>query len=144
MSNNIHINLLIFIILVIIPYGIEYSENYNILINRPDASLVLLFHHIGSAYIYFGSILFGFYKFHILVCLFVLVMWIKSKFNCVITEMYNKMININPNDKLKDITYYISKITEIQYLHIFVLIGVLFYDVDNIFKSIAIKHGKLN
>ena len=38
MSNNIYINLLIFIILVIIPYGIEYSENYNILINRTDAS----------------------------------------------------------------------------------------------------------
>ena len=52
------------------------------------------------------------------------------------------MININPNDKLKDITYYISKITEIKYLHIFVLIGILFYDVDNIFKSIAISDGK--
>ena len=125
MSNNIYINLLIFIILVIIPYGIEYSENYNLLINRIDASLVLLLHHIGSAYIYFGSILLGFYKFHILVCLLVLIMWVKSKFHCVITEMYNKMININPNDKLKDITYYISKITEIKYLHIFIV--MLYY-----------------
>ena len=142
MPYKIYINIIIFIILVTIPYIIEYNKNYNKLINRLDAAGLLLFHHIMSVYLIFGSILFGFYKIHFIIALITIGVWIKGQFYCVITKTYNKMININPNETFKDISYYLRKYSRIKYVHILIIIGALFYDLDNIFKSIAIKDGK--
>ena len=144
MSNKIYINLLIFIILVIIPYSIEYNENHNQLFNVIDANIILLLHHVASVYLIFGSILFGYYKIHLIISLITIGIWIKGKFNCIITKTYNKLININPNEPFKDISYYLSKYTKIKYINVYLTIAAIFYDVDNIFKSIAIKHGKIN
>tara|TARA_B100001250_G_scaffold406615_1_gene425981 strand:+ start:90 stop:509 length:420 start_codon:yes stop_codon:yes gene_type:complete len=135
--NKILLKILVFLSLVLIPYTIEYKMNENALNKRLDAAILLLVHHIGSVYLYFGSLIFGFYSFHFVYTTIVVVFWIKGQFYCSITNAYNNMIKIKSRENFKDIPYYLKKITKIKYTQLLIAMGIMFYDIDRIFYQLT-------
>ena len=78
-------------------------------------------HHLFSNYLWFGSIIFGNYKTHLVVILLVLFGW-RYNGGCVLTHMYNKACGIKKTMNHKDIAYNFIMKTNISYYQ---LLGIL-------------------
>ena len=118
--------LIIFLLLAILPYSIDiYKHN---LINNKPALIILLIHYFLSTYLYFGSLIFGYYGIHGLFIIISIAIFIKSKFKCPLTNIYNDILGKPHKSLLQDIPYYIYKATGIKYIHLYILLIILFYD----------------
>lgn len=61
-------------------------------------------HHLFSTYLWFGSLIFGNYKTHLIIVLLVLYGWYYNG-GCVVTHMYNEACGIKKSTNHKDIMY---------------------------------------
>ncbi len=95
--------------------------------------LISFLHNLGSIYIVFGSLLFGYYLLHLLICIIVVVLWKIIKM-CPVTIYYNELCNIKKDRPFHDIFYMINKTMKIPYLRYITIIIVSLYDIKNILR----------
>lgn len=95
--------------------------------------LISFLHNLGSIYIVFGSLLFGYYLLHLLICIGVVVLWHFTN-TCIITMYYNQLCNLKRDRPFHDIFYMINKTMKIPYLRYIIIIIVSLYDIKNILR----------
>ena len=132
MKNTISsINLIIYFFISIVSFLYDQSTT-----NCKTISLYTyinsFFHHLISSYLWFGSLIFGNYKTHLVVVLLVLFGW-QYNGGCIITHMYNKACGIKKSNNHKDITYNFLNKTGITYYQL-ISIVILF---DTYFSLIS-------
>lgn len=91
--------------------------------------LISLLHHIGSMYVVFGSLFFGYYLFHLIVVVITASLWQVFNDQCVVTIYYNKLCGLPKKSAHKDLVYLLNQIIRQKYLHHFVAFSVIAFDV---------------
>lgn len=95
--------------------------------------LISFLHNLGSIYIVFGSLLFGYYLLHLLICIGVVVLWHFTN-TCIITIYYNQLCNLKRDRPFHDIFHMINKTMKIPYLNYILIFTVALYDIKNILR----------
>jgi len=93
------------------------------------AYLINFFHHFGSNYLYFGSIIFGNYDTHLLITGVTFLGWILFGWKCLLTIYYNKGCNIPIERPHEDLVYRLLKIIPIGFYNMIYLL--ISYDLYN-------------
>jgi len=91
--------------------------------------LINFFHHFGSNYLYFGSILFGNYDTHLLIIAATYAGWALLGWKCFLTMYYNRGCNIPIERPHEDIVYRLLKIMPINAYN--VIYTLILYDLYN-------------
>jgi hypothetical protein len=97
---------------------------------------IFLLHHMIDVYGYFGIFInetINETKFHVLMILVILLHWYFNNYQCEITKKLNQLCDRDHNEWEYNIVGIISKHTGIYYLHSYLLIGILIYDLNIIF-----------
>ena len=117
----------IFIFLVIISFSIEryYITCYNITLYTIGLSII---HHIFSVYLYFGTFIFKFYLFNILIGFATIFGWFLFKNRCFLSIYYNKLCGIPKKEQFHDIINYTNKFIKIPNLHYYILFLIFIYN----------------
>ena len=125
-------NLQIYIFIVLISYTSELA--YNDCKQKTVVTYTIsLLHNFGSIYLYYGSLLFGFYKLHLLILLGTLIGWYLNQNRCILTDYYNKLCKIKSKSPFKDINYRInSSILKVNNFHLWLAGFALLYDIYHI------------
>ena len=89
-------------------------------------------HHIISMYLWFGSIIFGKYKYHLLFLGIVLTFQYFNKWKCPITLEYNKQCGFHVSENHKDIIYWINKNIFSHFPYYTFLKLLVLYDIFNL------------
>ena len=97
--------------------------------------LISLLHHIGSMYIVFGSLFFGNYLFHLIVVITTVSLWQVFNNQCVLTIYYNKLCGLPKKSAHKDLVYLLNQIIKQKYLHYFVALSIIGFDVFMILRK---------
>ena len=95
---------------------------------------ISLLHNFGSIYLIFGSLLFGYYIFHLLCIIIVVFLW-KLLGICIITQYYNNLCKISKNRPFHDIFYLTNKKLKIPYFSYILAFCVALYDIKKISES---------
>lgn len=121
---NLKNNLVIYFTLVVISFSIE---RYFISCNHssPYTLSISFIHHMFAVYLYFGSFIFGFYLFNIVVGLLTLFGWYLFGNRCFLSIYYNKICNIDEKVQFHDIINLINKFLQVPNLHYYIL-GIIF------------------
>lgn len=98
----------IFILIVIISFTLD-NVLFQCSIPSPITFINNFVHHIISMYLWFGSIIFGKYIYHLLFLCVVLIFQYYHKWKCPITLEYNKQCGFILKENHKDIIYWINK-----------------------------------
>ena len=119
--------LYIFFILVTISFLIEryYVECKNYSIYTISLSLL---HHIFSVYLYFGTFIFRYYIFNIVIGLLTLFGWIILGNRCFLTLYYNNICGIDKKIQFHDIINFTNKFLKIDYFHYYILTFIFIYN----------------
>jgi hypothetical protein len=131
--------LILFFIITLISFSLEESKK---LCPKPTyyTRIVSFFHHTISIYSVLGSLLFKNYVFHSLSILIAYLGWIISKDNtCILTVYYNRLCDIQENEKFKDIFYYLNEILKIKYFRYILVYLLLFYNFINIILNTNLR-----
>ena len=107
-------------------YENAYIQNCN---KNLITYLISFLHHIGSMYVVFGSLFFGYYLFHLIVVVITASLWQVFNDQCVVTIYYNKLCGLPKKSAHKDLVYLLNQIIQQKYLHHFVAISVIAFDV---------------
>ena len=107
-------------------YENAYLQNCN---KNLITYLISFLHHIGSMYVVFGSLFFGYYLFHLIVVVITASLWQVFNDQCVVTIYYNKLCGLPKKSAHKDLVYLLNQIIQQKYLHHFVAISVIAFDV---------------
>ena len=135
------IPIILFLILVIISFLYEnlYLKNCN---KTLYTYFVSLLHHIGSIYVIFGSVFFNNYIFHVLIVIFIVLLWKIFNGRCIITLYYNKLCGLPKKSNHKDILYFINSIINVKNFHYYVAGIVVIFDLFMILRN-NVKPRKL-
>jgi hypothetical protein len=117
-------------LLVALPYFTTCKN-----INFITVSIFLL-HHIIDVYGYFGIFINETIvetEFHVLMILVILLHWYFNNYQCAITRKLNQLCERDHNSWEYNIVGIISTHTGIHYLHTYLLIGILIYDLNIIY-----------
>ena len=119
--------LYIFFILVTISFLIEryYVECKNYSIYTTSLSLL---HHIFSVYLYFGTLIFRYYIFNIIICLLTIFGWSIFGNRCFLTLYYNNICGIDKKIQFHDIINFTNKFFKIDYFHYYILTFIFIYN----------------
>jgi hypothetical protein len=98
----------VFILIVILSFTLD-NVLFQCSLPTPNTFLNNFVHHIISMYLWFGSLIFGNYLYHLLFLCVVLVFQYYNKWKCPITIEYNKQCGFNLKEHHKDIIYWINK-----------------------------------
>ena len=119
--------LFIFFILVAISFLIErfYVEcknysNYTIFLS--------LLHHVFSVYLYFGTFIFRYYLFNIIIGLLTIFAWILFGNRCFLSLYYNNLCGIDKNVQFHDIVNFTNKFLKIDNFHYYILGFIFIYN----------------
>ena len=125
-------NLQIYIFIVLISYISELA--YNDCKKKTVVTYIISFlHHFGSIYLYYGALLFGHYKLHLLIMVGITIGWALNNNRCVLTQYYNRLCKIEENSFFKDINYRInSSILKVNNFHLWLAGFALLYDIYHI------------
>lgn len=125
-----NINILIFILLIILQYLLDNNKNKNLYI-----LLLIIIHHIINIYVIYGSILFGYYKIHVIIVLIGFLIHLFYR-RCPITIYTNKLSNNNEKKKfetfLNHIINFFNLNIDIKLVYYTLLIIIIIYDLYNI------------
>jgi hypothetical protein len=130
---NIKLFLLFYIfqILLAIPY-FQTCANINL-----TTILIFLIHHVIDVYGYFGifvnETLFD-YQLHLFAIIIVLTHWFTNNYKCEVTIKLNELCERDTNAWEYNIVGIISENTGIYYLHSYLLLGLLIYDIHKIYS----------
>ena len=100
-------------------------------------TLISIFHNYGSIYLVFGSLLFGYHLFHLLILIITVILWEKYTM-CIFTLYYNKLCKIPKNRPFHDIFFQINKKLQIPYFKYILAFLVILYDIKNILNNYKI------
>lgn len=122
-----------FLFIVVLSFFIDKylylcEKNESISIN-----LLHIIHHFLSNYLFFGSLIFGYYKYHLFVVTVVILHWLLNDDKCFITVIYNKSCNFDTDTRHRDLAYHIQKLVNLNMYTMLFLIVV--YDIYMIFKK---------
>lgn len=107
-------------------YPCEKKEDISI-------NLMHILHHFLSNYLFFGSLIFGYYKYHLLIIAVAVIHWLLNDDKCIITLIYNKSCGFKASMRHRDIAYHIQELIN---LDVFVMLFIIvLYDVYMIYKS---------
>ena len=124
-------NIIIFLTFLLLQYIIDRLTST---CDTKTGELLLFIHHIVSAYIYMGGILFN-PLYHLIFIIITMVHWITNNNRCALTVKTNQYCGYSEDKKFRDFLYYtnISKIfPNILYL---ILIAYVIYDGYRIYKK---------
>lgn len=96
--------------------------------------LISILHNYGSIYLFFGSALFGYYLFHLLILIIVVVLW-KIHSMCFVTRYYNNLCKISEKRPFHDIFFFINKQLKIPNFHYLMVFIVCLYNIKKILYS---------
>ena len=102
---------------------------------KPEVSLVHWMHHVYSAYLWFGVILFGFDPYyHLVVSIITFSLWNIFGWKCFVTMFTNELCGRDIDDNHDDIMNLISRAacSSVDY-YVFVILAIL-VDLFYIFK----------
>lgn len=124
---NKKFSIIIFILIVIISNLLHNKTKTEDILKREDMKIKIInfIHHITSNYLYFGSILFGYYKLHLTIIIFMIGLWYLTDDVCPVSTYINKKTNQKYKTRFKDLAYHIESYTKIN-LHYFLLIIIIF------------------
>jgi hypothetical protein len=98
---------------------------------------IFLLHHMVDVYGYFGifinETLFD-YQFHLVMILLILLHWYTNNYSCTVTVKLNELCNRDLNTWEYNIVGLLSEYTNIYYLHTYILIGLVLYDLIKIYN----------
>lgn len=96
-------------------------------------NLMHILHHIFSNYLFFGSLLFGYYKYHLFFVTIGVLHWLFNDDKCIITVIYNKSCGFKVSMRHRDIAYHIQKLIN---LNVFVMLSIIIlYDIYMIYMK---------
>ena len=96
-------------------------------------NLLHIIHHFLSNYLFFGSLIFGYYKYHLFLVGVVVLHWLLNDDKCFITVLYNKNCNFDTDTRHRDIAYHIQELVNVNmYAMLFIIV---LYDIYMIFKK---------
>jgi len=123
-----HKKIILYLVLVIISFSLERK---NVKCNKETLQTILisLTHHFFSVYIYFGTFIFKFYKFNLLVIFVTILGWLVNRNRCFLTLYYNQLCDIPPEQSFYDITYEVNKILKLKNLHYYILAIIMIYNI---------------
>lgn len=126
---------IIYILLSFLSFFLHYNSytSYNKKKITLKIIIIEFLHSFISIYLYFGSLLFGYYEIHTIIIILLLIMWKFFKGKCPITIYINNEMNQDKNTRFRDIGYHIEKQTNINFYIIIMII--LFYNIYNIIKN---------
>jgi len=129
----------IYLIIVFVSFILEQSKSPCKYLTY-QSILLSFIHHTISNYSYFGSLLFGYHKFHLLFLFSVFIGWVLMykfgyKFTCILTYYYNNLCGFDKYAHFNDIVYYIRRALNIKKPSTIGYIIVLVYDILTIYKS---------
>ena len=126
MNNNI----IIFLLAGLFSFFIEHQTKSGCK-ETFKTTLISLLHNYGSIYLVFGSLLFGYYLFHLLILIIVVVLW-KVYSTCFVTKYYNNLCKISPDRPFHDIFFLINKQLKIPYFRHLLAFIVCLYNIKKI------------
>ena len=97
---------------------------------------IFLLHHMIDVYGYFGIFINETIietKFHVFMIFVILLHWYFNNYQCEITKKLNQLCDRDHNAWEYNIVGIISKHIGIYYLHSYLLIGILIYDLNIIY-----------
>ena len=128
-----NIKFFIFFYILQICIALPYFKTCNN-INFITLSIFLL-HHIVDVYGYFGvfinETIFE-YQLHLFMTLLILLHWYTNNYKCNITVKLNELCNRDLDTWEYNIVGLISQSTGIYYLHTYILIGIILYNLTKI------------
>lgn len=96
---------------------------------------IFLLHHVIDVYGFFGifvnETVFE-YKFHLFMILVVLTHWYTNNYKCEVTRKLNELCERDPNEWEYNLVGKIVDHTGIYYLHTYLLLGLIIYDIYKI------------
>ena len=129
LKNKVYIFLLIGILSFLIDkylYPCEKEEDVEI-------NFMHMIHHILSNYLFFGSLIFGYYKYHLFFIAVAILHWLFNDNKCIISVVYNKNCGFEINTRHRDIAYHIQKLININ---VFVMLFIIvLYDIYMIYSK---------
>ena len=129
-----NIKTLLFFYLLQIFIALPYFKSCNN-INFSTVSIFLL-HHIIDVYGYFGifinETIFE-YQFHLFMILLILLHWYTNSYTCAVTVKLNELCNRDLDTWEFNIVGILSEYTNIYYLHTYILIALVLYDINKIY-----------
>jgi hypothetical protein len=87
------------------------------------------FHHILSMYLWFGSLIFGHYKLHLLFLATVLSFQYFYGWKCVITLEYNKACSFTKDEHHKDVIFFLGNLMPLNFPYYKLIVLLVLYDV---------------
>jgi hypothetical protein len=129
LKNKIYIFLLIGLLSFLIDKYLYPSKKEEYI----SINLMHMIHHFLSNYLFFGSLIFGYYKYHLLIVAITVLHWLLNDDKCIISVIYNKNCGFEEDTRHRDIAYHIQKLININ---IFVMLSIIvLYDVYMIYKN---------
>jgi hypothetical protein len=129
-----NIKFFIFFYILQICIALPYFKTCNN-INFITLSIFLL-HHIVDVYGYFGvfinETIFE-YQLHLFMTLLILLHWYTNNYKCYVTVKLNELCKRDLNTWEYNIVGLISTYTNIYYLHSYILIAIILYDITKIY-----------
>jgi hypothetical protein len=128
------LNTIIFIIISLFSFYLTYTSYDKIKIKNLTYKIVIidLLHSFTSIYLYLGSLLFGYYKFHSLVIFTMFIIWFVFDNRCPVTLYINKQTKQEKKTPFKDIIYHLGLN---HYLLLYIVLVYNFYKL-NYFKAL--------
>jgi len=131
-------NSIIYLCLVFFSFMLEQLY-YPCKKSKVNFILMSLFHHFFSMYLFFGSLLFKNYRFHLSIVLITIILWYIYNDRCFYLVIYNNKCGFKENRKFYDIINILNDITfKIKNFYYYVTYIVVFYDILNIYKFLAL------
>lgn len=101
--------------------------------------ILIILHHALQLFFFFGSLVFGYHEYHLVIVFVSLLVHIKQK-RCPITIVHNKLCGFETNNPLitiinRIVPNYPDNGKETVYLYYLLLICVIVYDFIGIYKT---------
>lgn len=116
-----------FLILVVVSFSIE---RYYLTCNNATAYTIFLsfVHHVFSVYLYFGTFIFRFYLFNILIGLATMFGWFLFGNRCFLSIYYNNLCGLPEKEQFHDIVNFTNKFLKIDNFHYYILLFIFIYN----------------
>jgi CDP-diglyceride synthetase len=126
-KNNKLYNKLFLLFLIFVSIILNYNSSYNSNNKKKlkkSSIIINTLHNFFSVPLMFYSLILGNHLQHTILLLIMLIIWYIYDGKCPVTLSVNKNNQMNQNERLKDLIYYIEQITGIHYYYyyLFVLI----------------------
>ena len=121
------IKILSFIIIFTIQFLIEYFE-LRFKRCKKKFYLLLIIHHYIDGFLYYGPLFFNLPKIHIIISVITLSHWILNNNECELTNINNKLCNINKKYRFRDFIFRLGISKQFPNIHYYILSFWIIYN----------------